>query len=751
MAKRNKHKKALAASKKKENHQTIHHENVLGPVTEAQVGIQEYAKKGKPFSAHLKQCYSDFQVHEISMDGKIVHLTDLGQLNPEQKKERLSVRRKSKDNAVPHVSSYTEFVLYMENQETVDANFVLAKIAKKNKIHSPEFMTAFSTHEKGTITSQLVTANKNLDPTKMKCDLKSESKLAFGNFTFTDKPVQQGSLKGNRFVIALRNVNGDKIQIDSNLKSLKEYGFINYYGTECFGTRTHLIGKQLLLNQWKEAIDLIAEVFKGHEHLHSMETQLLSYMKNHGGDLVGALNTIPFEMRLSYIHAYQSFIWNSIVSKRIAEFGVKPILGDLVHARSVDELQEMGNDDSNSSNQSECSNQTIVSIDKNNILNYTIADVVLPLPGYDVTYPDNEVADWYKDLLLADGLSEVDFERSAKNHSLSGAYRNLILKPSDFNWRFLWYSNPTERLILSDLDRLEKTQFLHTAVTEEQTDQEKRITRSGQLKQKNSPMPKTLKSPEPVKKEPVLSPSSDSEDDRRDAKPMSYDEKKQLSSNIRMIPGKKLGRVVHIFRSLEPELAGWDPDEVVLDLEALQPLTLRSLETYVESCLSPKPLKTYGKKQSDIKMEETLDLKENFTPKKVHRKVAENVKDAECLVSQVGSGIGLRSNASALTDLETGDDINYLGLILEFNLPPSSYASMVVREIMKVDNSAVLGKQNDPIQHSSQASLKSSDSEGSRKKKPRIHETVDASEITSSSEASMTTRGKRLMKLCDLS
>lgn len=67
------------------------------------------------------------------MDGKIVHLTDLSQLNPEQKRERLSVRRKSQDNAVPHVSSYTEFVLYMENQETVDANFVLAKIAKKNK------------------------------------------------------------------------------------------------------------------------------------------------------------------------------------------------------------------------------------------------------------------------------------------------------------------------------------------------------------------------------------------------------------------------------------------------------------------------------------------------------------------------------------------------------------------------------------------------------------------------------------------
>lgn len=132
-------------------------------------------------------------------------------------------------------------------------------------------------------------------------------------------------------------------------------------------------------------------------------------------------------MRLSYIHAYQSFIWNSIVSKRIAEFGVKPILGDLVHARSVDELQEMGNDDSNSSNQSECSNPTIVSIDKNNILNYTIADVVLPLPGYDVTYPNNEVADWYKDLLLADGLSEVDFERSAK-YWITSTCPNLFIR-----------------------------------------------------------------------------------------------------------------------------------------------------------------------------------------------------------------------------------------------------------------------------------------------------------------------------------
>ncbi|XP_017711288.1 PREDICTED: bromodomain testis-specific protein [Rhinopithecus bieti] len=85
-------------------------------------------------------------------------------------------------------------------------------------------------------------------------------------------------------------------------------------------------------------------------------------------------------------------------------------------------------------------------------------------------------------------------------------------------------------------------------------------------------------------------------EDEDNAKPMNYDEKRQLSLNINKLPGDKLGRVVHIIQSREPSLSNSNPDEIEIDFETLKASTLRELEKYVSACLRKRPLKPPARK-----------------------------------------------------------------------------------------------------------------------------------------------------------
>jgi hypothetical protein len=69
-------------------------------------------------------------------------------------------------------------------------------------------------------------------------------------------------------------------------------------------------------------------------------------------------------------------------------------------------------------------------------------------------------------------------------------------------------------------------------------------------------------------------------------KPMTYDEKRQLSLDINKLPGERLGKVVQIIQSREPSLRNLNPDEIVIDFETLKTSTLRELELYASSVLN---------------------------------------------------------------------------------------------------------------------------------------------------------------------
>eukprot|EP00116_Pleurobrachia_bachei_P000794 sb/3461056/ len=98
---------------------------------------------------------------------------------------------------------------------------------------------------------------------------------------------------------------------------------------------------------------------------------------------------------------------------------------------------------------------------------------------------------------------------------------------------------------------------------------------------KRAPPPKHTSTPKVSKtKDPPIVTSTTS------TAALTYDEIRQLSLDINNLPPEKLGRVVRIIQSREPNLQGQDatPEEIEIHFESLRPATLRELQKYVIDC-----------------------------------------------------------------------------------------------------------------------------------------------------------------------
>lgn len=428
---------------------------------------------------------------------------------------------------------YLHFTIYKENKDTMET---ISFIARQLKMNAKSFQFAGTKDRRGVTVQRACAFRVHADRlAKLNATLRN---ARLGDFEYRKYGLELGDLSGNEFVITLRdcdvpcidmkeNSEGAAIEkakevVGQSLRSLRERGYFNYYGLQRFGTfsrRTDTIGRKMLQGDFKGACEAILHfsphvlaaaqgnpedptllissedksraeaihIFQTSEKINdaldkmprkfSAEANLIRHLGRLKTDYLGALQTIPRNLRLMYVHAYQSLVWNFAAGERWRLYGDKVVEGDLViiqEHRDKDKDLNMPTVDADGeiivTPQAEDSAYAAddmftrarpLTASEAASGKYTIFDVVLPLPGFDVVYPANEMTEFYKRFMgNAEGgaLDPFDMRRKWRDISLSGSYRKLLSRMgADYSFDVKVYSEDDEQFVRTDLDLLKGT------------------------------------------------------------------------------------------------------------------------------------------------------------------------------------------------------------------------------------------------------------------------------------------------------
>lgn len=140
-----------------------------------------------------------------------------------------------------------------------------------------------------------------------------------------------------------------------------------------------------------------------------------------------------------------------MASERLDKYGNTVVAGDLVLDCGVEQPQQSCSDDEHREVKVK-----VLTDEEAKSGKYTMFDVVLPLPGSESIYPSNEIAESYRKALEKDGLSTEILIKRRGTYSVRGGYRNVIVRPGAVEWKVVYYTDPIQKLIETDADRVKK-------------------------------------------------------------------------------------------------------------------------------------------------------------------------------------------------------------------------------------------------------------------------------------------------------
>ncbi|KAI1882300.1 hypothetical protein AGOR_G00249260 [Albula goreensis] len=351
---------------------------------------------------------------------------------------------------------YTGFTLKKENLETLEAISYMATVLGV----LPSDFTYAGIKDKRALTYQSMVVKKvSPDRLKEKSPEFERRGIQLSHIRSVPEPLHLGRLQGNHFQLIIRDLRphradsptglGDLVQ--EAVDNVKAKGFVNFYGPQRFGASQSVqadeVGLALLKEEMVTAVRLFFTPDEGDDPQnraknHFLQTEnakeslalmpehkvrerlMLRALHRYGMGQEGCARgwlSLPHGMRVFYIHAYCSRVWNQAAAFRLQRLGRGPgaVQGDLVWSR-----EGRGGGTEHDPQQVHI---VTAAEEADNV--YSLRQVILPMPGNSVKYPENAVGAWYRERLAKDGLANCRYRVTQLKLNIPGCYRPLLVYP----------------------------------------------------------------------------------------------------------------------------------------------------------------------------------------------------------------------------------------------------------------------------------------------------------------------------------
>lgn len=392
---------------------------------ESDIGMRFYMTDSDGTGGRLKKAPEDFIVREISD------------------------RPEPKENGKYVIADVTS-----RNWETNR----LIRMMSRNFGISREKIGFAGTKDKRAITTQLMSFEMPIEKIK---ELRLDD-IKIENAYIGRRNIQIGDLIGNSFEISVRDCDASSDDIPGMLESVSSAiksmgGFPNYFGVQRFGVIrpvTHRVGEAIVRGDLEKAVrtylaypsdyeeedvrsvrEELAEgsdwhaLYKAMPDSMSFEKMMVGHMAENPNDWKGAINTAPKNLQMMFVHAYQSYLFNIMLSRRM-ESGMPlnlPEIGDVVVPL-----------DSNKNPQHE---NPVIATEKNiDLVARQVragrAYVTISLFGSESILAEGRMGEIERSVIEAEGLKASDFIVPGLNHcSSKGSRREIICPVKDISYK----------------------------------------------------------------------------------------------------------------------------------------------------------------------------------------------------------------------------------------------------------------------------------------------------------------------------